>query len=327
MAILAAVLTLLTSVQDPVPRLKYPELRLAQRHRVKGHLKKLPEAVTALDGKWVSAGGYAFLRHEGETIREILLTENMFSPRGVGALPSPFDSIKVSFRAGAIPAGLSQGRFMIVSGRFLVRKEGRLEEEGEQLTALFHVVEAVEGENPDPSRPTDRAIEIAGVNKITFQPLENTKAISQGSDIRVPEDVRALDGRWVTLTGNLLVPWAESEVTRFVLAKNPWDGCCLGIPPGPYDSVAVELRTGTKLADRYSSVQTISGRFKVQLERSEGYVTGLYKLVDAVEGAIPSTDTAEAGGSLALLGGAAAGVILLAIFGFRLLFRSAGGGP
>ncbi len=328
MPILAAVLTLLTVVQDPVPRLKYPELRLAQRHRVKGHLKKLPDAVAALDGRWVSVGGYAFLRHEGETLREILLTENMFSPRGVGALPSPFDSVKVSFRPGAQPAGLSQGRFVIVSGRFLVRKEGRLESEGEQLTALFHVVEAVEGETADPSRPPEPSAEIAGVNKITFQPLEKTKTISEGADIRVPEDVRALDGRWVTLTGNLLVPWAESEVTRFVLAKNPWDGCCLGIPPGPYDSVAVELRVGKKLADRYSSVQTISGRFRVQLERSEGYVTGLYKLVDAVEGAIPSPDAAAdgPGGSIALLGAAAAGVIVLGVVGFRIFFRAAEGG-
>jgi hypothetical protein len=325
-AILAVVL-LATAAQDPIPRLKFPELRQAQRHRVKGHLAKIPDNLAALDGRWVSVGGYAFLRFDGQVVREILLTENMFSPRGVGALPSPFDSVKIRFAPAADAPKLAQGQFAIVSGRFLVRKEGRLEKEGEQLTALFHVVDAVEGETADPDRPPEPSASAAkGVDKIAFQLLEKSKSLSQGSDVRVPDDVRALDGRWVTVTGNVLIPWAEQRVTQFVLAKNPWDGCCLGIPPGPYDSVLVKLRDGSQLKDRYSTVQTLSGRFRVELERSEGYVTGLYQLIDAVEGAVPSPD--EAGGSSGrwgLVGGVAAGALVLGLLAYVLCFRANGG--
>lgn len=309
--------------QDPVPRLKFPELRQAQRHRIKGHLVKVPDNLAGLDGRWVTVGGYAFLRHDGDSVREILLTENMFSPRGVGALPSPFDSVKIRFREGVEPPKLTQGQFAIVSGRFFVRKEGRLEKEGEQLTGLFHIVEAVEGETPDPERPPDPSGSIAGIHKIAFQLLEKAKSVSQGSDVRVPDDIQALDGRWVTITGNVLIPWVEQKVTQFVLAKNPWDGCCLGIPPGPYDSVSVRLREGSHLKDRFSAVQTLSGRFRVELERSEGYVTGLYKLVDAVEGAVPPPE--EAAGvpaPRAWIVGAAAGVLLLGFLAYLFRLRA-----
>lgn len=324
--VVAVVTAVTASAQDPIPRLKFPELRQAQRHRVKGHLTKIPDNIASLDGRWVTLGGYAFLRYDGEVVREILLTENMFSPRGVGALPSPFDSVKIRFREGAPPPLLTQGQFAIVSGRFLIRKEGRLEKEGEQLTGLFHLVEAIEGESTDPDRPPEPGPAVAGIQKITFQLLEKTKTLSQRSDVRVPDEVQALDGQWVTMTGNLLIPWVEQKVTQFVLAKNPWDGCCLGIPPGPYDSVSVRLLEGSYLKDRYSSVQTFSGRFRVELERSEGYVTGLYKLVDAVEGAVPPPDDAAGSArSWKLIGGVAAGAVLVALLGYLLFFRANGG--
>jgi hypothetical protein len=244
--------------------------------------------------------------------------------RGIGAQPSPFNSVAVRFRGEKPPDGLTSGQTMTVSGIFRIRKEGRLEEGGERLTGLFHVVEALEGDVPNPDRPPNPPE--AGVSAVTFGQLEAVKGGLDRGELNIPSEIARLDGNWITLTGNVLIPWAEREVSSFLLAKNPWDGCCLGEPPMWYNSVVVKLREGTVLRDRYAPVQTVSGRLRVSPEKKKDYIASLYVLDAAVEGAIPSPKGgAASAGTGWLVGGgvaAAAALVVLAVLVPRLRRRA-----
>ncbi|MEO1511817.1 MAG: hypothetical protein AAFU70_07080, partial [Planctomycetota bacterium] len=81
----------------------------------------------------------------------------------------------------------------------------------------------------------------------------------------LPEWVGHLEGKTVEISGFLMMP-AMGQPTKDLLAmKNMWDGCCIGIPPSPYDAVEVTLAeevdpfNTTHAAAGYG---TIRGKFK-----------------------------------------------------------------
>lgn len=96
----------------------------------------------------------------------------------------------------------------------------------------------------------------------------------------LPPWAEALSGRHVRLTGFAFLPVVASETDEILLMLNPWDGCHMGAPPTPYDSVEVLLDQPVNMGGRNGFV-TVSGRFNVDPYLIRGWLVSLYTMDDA----------------------------------------------
>ncbi len=125
----------------------------------------------------------------------------------------------------------------------------------------------------------------AVATEVSFPLLESVgKPIGEAKTLDdIPKEVRDMDGKEVLLMGHLLVPYASGTVREFLIAKYPWDGCCMGVPPTIYTAVEVVLSKGQRLSDPTAPLVTVRGRFVVSPQFIDGYPTGLYKIEEAKE--------------------------------------------
>lgn len=261
------VLLLLMVVQDP---LSWKDLNKSRRALVDGRLRELPREIQALEGRWVSISGFLFVSHGTEgRVREVVLAEQPLVP------PTPFDSVRLTFDAD--PGPLLKKKALTCSGTFRIIREFR----DDKLVRLFALTNVVEGIVPGPKgrAETEEIVQQDGTLRITFAFLERVRRTGD-----YPPEILALNGKTVTITGNVLVPFAQEEVREIILARNPWDGCCLGVPPTPYDSVDVKFRPGATLKDRFARYATITGTFRAERQEAKGYLVSLFQLTDAYEG-------------------------------------------
>ena len=98
----------------------------------------------------------------------------------------------------------------------------------------------------------------------------------------IPGRVRMLHESWVAITGYVMLPTVRDKVDEFVIMQNQWDGCCLGIPPTPYDSVEVSLDEPVDFGFGSRQYATITGRMQVDPYLfGNGFLLGLYSIEDA----------------------------------------------
>jgi hypothetical protein len=62
----------------------------------------------------------------------------------------------------------------------------------------------------------------------------------------IPQRIAMLDGKVVEVEGYLAFPLMVSETKELLVMLNQWDGCCIGVPPTPYDAVEVKLTEPAK---------------------------------------------------------------------------------
>lgn len=93
----------------------------------------------------------------------------------------------------------------------------------------------------------------------------------------LPAWADALSDKHVRLTGFAFLPVVASETEEILLMLNPWDGCHMGAPPTPYDSVEVMLDTPVNLGGRNGFV-TVTGRFNVDPYLIRGWLVSLYTM-------------------------------------------------
>ncbi|MEM9374544.1 MAG: hypothetical protein AAGA55_12955, partial [Planctomycetota bacterium] len=103
---------------------------------------------------------------------------------------------------------------------------------------------------------------------------------------QLPEWLNELDGKAVRVEGNTLLPVVAAAVDELLVMQNPWDGCCIGIPPTPYDAIEVKLaeltRMGsTTLGHSPTGFGTVEGTFKIDPYIVQGWLLGLYLIEDA----------------------------------------------
>lgn len=99
----------------------------------------------------------------------------------------------------------------------------------------------------------------------------------------LPERITMLDGKWVELTGYLAFPLGAEESDELLLMLNQWDGCCIGVPPTPYDAVEVTLVAPYKgeAGINIFNYGTVHGLFEVDPYVTNGWLIGLYLLENA----------------------------------------------
>ncbi|MFM1867368.1 MAG: hypothetical protein RL591_776 [Planctomycetota bacterium] len=97
------------------------------------------------------------------------------------------------------------------------------------------------------------------------------------SEKKIPARIAFLHGKVVKISGYLAFPLVAPTSSECLAMLNQWDGCCIGIPPTPYDAIEVKLATELKGWKKHTiNFGTITGVFKVEPYLVENWLVGLY---------------------------------------------------
>jgi hypothetical protein len=138
---------------------------------------------------------------------------------------------------------------MLVDGKYLIKGEGTAEK---PYVVPWDVLTSVEE---------------------TFDPQSEKK--------KLPERVTMLDGKVVKFSGYIAFPLAVKEAKECLSMLNQWDGCCIGVPPTPYDAVEVSLTRTIKGEERFTTAGSVIGTFKVKPYLQGDWLIGLYVMEGA----------------------------------------------
>ena len=83
------------------------------------------------------------------------------------------------------------------------------------------------------------------------------------------------------MTGYALFPLMSLETTEVLLMRNQWDGCCIGVPPTPYDAVEVKLAKPADRRDSLVSFVTLEGVLDVDPYVNRDFLLGLFTMSEA----------------------------------------------
>jgi hypothetical protein len=101
--------------------------------------------------------------------------------------------------------------------------------------------------------------------------------------LAAPPHIAFLAGQWVQISGFLAPPLWGEQTRELLVMKNRWDGCCIGLPPTPFDCIEATLTDPVKLGARHSiSFGTVRGRLVVEPFVAGSFLIGLYRLESAV---------------------------------------------
>lgn len=104
----------------------------------------------------------------------------------------------------------------------------------------------------------------------------------QAGKTDLPSRVTQLSGQVVKITGYFAAGVLEDDTRDLIVMLNKWDGCCLGVPPTPYDAVEVRLADPVKLRGKHMlRYGTVTGRFEVSPFLVAGWLMSVYRIVDA----------------------------------------------
>lgn len=107
----------------------------------------------------------------------------------------------------------------------------------------------------------------------TFQPRMGKK--------RLPERITMLDKKNVRVTGYIAFPIMAASQNEMLSMRNMWDGCCIGVPPTPYDAIEVKLKGAATGRDRFTAFGTIEGTMQVDPYIKGNWLLGLYLMEGA----------------------------------------------
>ena len=97
--------------------------------------------------------------------------------------------------------------------------------------------------------------------------------------LKLPGRIAFLDGTHVKIEGYLAFPLVASESKEALVMLNQWDGCCIGVPPTPYDAIEVKLDRAVPVGRRHSMVfGTVEGVLRVEPYLVEQWLVGMYLL-------------------------------------------------
>lgn len=97
----------------------------------------------------------------------------------------------------------------------------------------------------------------------------------------IPRRIQMLHDKQVEITGYVAFPLLLDSADELLVMLNQWDGCCLGVPPTPYDAVEVRLKNAVSGNAAMTSYGTLKGTFKVEPHLVGGWLVGLYLMEDA----------------------------------------------
>ena len=97
-----------------------------------------------------------------------------------------------------------------------------------------------------------------------------------------PKRLEMLNGTYVQISGYLAPPLWGQETKELLVLLNRWDGCCIGLPPTPFDCIEAQLSAPMKLGAAHTiNYGTIRGKFIVEPFKAGTFLIGLYRLEEA----------------------------------------------
>ncbi len=98
----------------------------------------------------------------------------------------------------------------------------------------------------------------------------------------IPQRIALLNDKWVRIAGFTAIPLLTGETTEMLVMLNKWDGCCIGVPPTPFDAIEVHLMEPVNRKSGHTSAfGTVMGRMKVDPYLIENWLVGLYILEES----------------------------------------------
>ncbi|MFQ3598457.1 MAG: DUF3299 domain-containing protein [Chloroherpetonaceae bacterium] len=141
-----------------------------------------------------------------------------------------------------------------------------------KLRAERHQTLALIDEPSEPLRPTT----LGTPTRITFNDLREYR-FSRKANNPIPEKLKALQGKEVSLAG-YMIPMSEAlDVTEFMLVQMPFFGCCYSVPPEPNETVMVKMQKGKSTPYVYTPIR-VTGTFKIQETKIDGFVVSVYEI-------------------------------------------------
>jgi hypothetical protein len=191
---------------------------------------------------------------------------------------------------GVPPVGSEHGRDAHATAD-LVREPDRLSSWKFLLAALaFGLFACAEAWASQPSPAPTRAavasevLDAAGRRVVDFEELAGF-AYTPPSDgaawpadtlAGIPEAVRKLAGRRVSVSGFMLpIKLEAGRVTQFLILRNQM-ACCYGVAPAPNEWIVARSRAG--LAAVADTPVSYTGVLRVGAKREEGFFIGIYEL-------------------------------------------------
>jgi hypothetical protein len=201
-------------------------------------------------------------------------------PTPPAAEPAPTPSAPAVRAADAVNLGLDHPvkEAKVVAGNIVPRKDWKT---GEMLLYADGKYE-IRGEGTA-AKPYRVSWECLASASETYVPRLQQREI--------PQRIAMLDGKVVEVEGYLAFPLMVSETKELLVMLNQWDGCCIGVPPTPYDAIEVKLTEPAKRGGKHASFNFggVRGTLKVDPYLVENWLVGLYVMENAqmVEGAKP----------------------------------------
>lgn len=107
----------------------------------------------------------------------------------------------------------------------------------------------------------------------TYQPRLGRKII--------PDRLKMLDGKWIRIAGFIAFPLMAQSQDEMLMMLNQWDGCCIGVPPTPYDAIEVKLKSAARGDDRLRVSGSVTGILRVDPYLVKDWLVSLYLMDDA----------------------------------------------
>ncbi|MEM1071242.1 MAG: hypothetical protein AAGB48_02675 [Planctomycetota bacterium] len=97
----------------------------------------------------------------------------------------------------------------------------------------------------------------------------------------IPPHIAMLEGTYVRIGGYVTFPLASPEPKELLIMLNQWDGCCIGLPPTPYDAIEVSLATPATRDEKFAVEGVLVGKLKIDPYLVGDWLIGLYIIGDA----------------------------------------------
>ncbi|MEO1582977.1 MAG: hypothetical protein AAFR96_00195 [Planctomycetota bacterium] len=97
----------------------------------------------------------------------------------------------------------------------------------------------------------------------------------------IPAHIKMLEDQYVRIGGYLQFPLASREPKELLVMLNQWDGCCIGVPPTPYDAIEVSLTNPATQGEKFAVEGALVGKLTVDPYLVGDWLIGLYLLGEA----------------------------------------------
>ncbi len=98
----------------------------------------------------------------------------------------------------------------------------------------------------------------------------------------IPGRLNLLHDKWVKVSGYVAFPVMAQGPDEMLMMLNQWDGCCIGVPPTPYDAIEVKLKSPAEGETRLLVMGSVTGKLQVDPYLVKDWLVSLYLMDEAV---------------------------------------------